>query len=275
MSARLPAPVVPVLLYHAVDPDPPPGLRRWSVDPARFATHMDLVAAWAGATLTVSQYAELLRDPTAPRPERAVVVTFDDGFADFASRAVPIMGEYGVRSTVYVTTGFVGETSEWLPPDARSPMMSWRDIAALPERSVEVGAHGVRHLQLDVITRADAREEIAASKAQLEAALGREVQSFAYPFGYHGRHVRDMVAAAGFDNACAVKNALSAPHDDPYAIARVIITDDIDAATLERILDGTALRPAPRRERIRVKAWRLARRGHARIAPRIPTASQS
>ncbi len=77
----------------------------------------------------------------------------------------------------------------------------------------------------------------------LEDRLGREVPSFAYPFGFHGPRIRALVERAGFRSACAVKDALSGPGDDPFAIARVIVPGDTDGRHARRPARGPG--PAP------------------------------
>jgi peptidoglycan/xylan/chitin deacetylase (PgdA/CDA1 family) len=260
-------PIVPVLCYHSVASSAPPSLARWTMDPSRFREHLALLADRSVMTPTVSEYAGMLARDTVPAS--TIVITFDDGFADFATDVVPILEEFGLRATLYATTGYLGGTPGWMPADGRAPMLSREQLAALPPSHVEIGAHGHSHAQLDVVSRRDARDEIRRSKDVLEHILGRSVHSFAYPFGYHSRRVRDDVIAAGYTSACAVKQALSGPGDDVFAIARVLVTDDMTSDRLARILDGHEFGRAPRQERLRVKAWRAARWSRARVPPRV------
>lgn len=261
---------VPVLCYHSVAAHGPPGLRRWTMDPGRFREHLAVIAARQVDTPTVTEHASALHAHTPLPP--SVVLTFDDGFADFATDVLPALQEQGMRATLYATTAYLGQMPEWLPYNAHAPMLSWRELIELPADMVEIGAHSHSHLQLDVIPLADAREEIERSKRMLEDRLGRAVDSFAYPYGYHSRRVRRLVVDAGYRSACAVKHALSGPGDDAFAIARVLVPSDLDAERLASILDGQTLRPAPRRERLRSKAWRAARWGRMRTRPRAASA---
>jgi peptidoglycan/xylan/chitin deacetylase (PgdA/CDA1 family) len=258
--------VLPVLLYHSVADDARPEVHGWVTSPGVFSDHMAYLHDEGYQTLTVSEYAAWLSEPMTKAPERTVVITFDDGFADFTKHAVPALTENGLKSTMYVVTGCVGSTSTWLEGvgEGGRPMLGWADIEALSEAGVEIGAHTHSHPQLDIINRGTAWEEIRRSKGVLEDRLGHEVPSFAYPFGFHGPRIRALVERAGFRSACAVKDALSGPGDDPFAIARVIVPGDTGVETLADLLAGRGRPLAWRGERTSTKAFRVARRSAAR-----------
>ena len=257
---------VPILCYHSVATSAPSGFREWTIDPARFREHLEVIASRGARTPTVSEYAATLEAdfPVA----NTVVLSFDDGFADFSTNVAPLLVEFDMRATLYVTTGFLGREPEWLPPEARAPMLSSRAITDLPDANVEIGAHAQCHPELDVIPRDAARAEIEGSKHALEDILGRRVASFAYPFGYHNRAVRQQVVDAGFTSACAVKQALSGPGDDIFALARVLIPGDLTADELARVLDAATVSRARAGERLRTKAWRAARWSRRQVVNR-------
>src|SRR5690606_17897070 len=122
------------------------------------------------------------RQQSGSLPAKAIAITFDDGLADFGRHALPLLERFGFASTLFVTTGHVGGTARWLADlgEGERPMLGWDDIAGLPQRNVEVGAHTHTHPQLDLLSLVDARQEIEQSKALLEAHIGRKIQSFAY-----------------------------------------------------------------------------------------------
>jgi peptidoglycan/xylan/chitin deacetylase (PgdA/CDA1 family) len=259
---------VPVLMYHSVCNDPAPLLRDWAISPDLFREHLAFLAAEGYETLTVSEYALRLHAPSWSLPERLVVITFDDGFADFVTGAVPALVDAGMRSTLYLSTAYGGDRSTWLGPDGEMPMLEWSQITELPSAGVEVGAHAHRHLALDELDRATAQIEIVQSKNALEDHLGAPIESFAYPHGYHSRALKEMVRLAGFTNACGVKHALSGPGDDVFALSRIIVPPDATAHDLGALMHD--LRRAPRHEKIKTKAWRTVRRVRARRVPPVP-----
>jgi peptidoglycan/xylan/chitin deacetylase (PgdA/CDA1 family) len=251
---------IPILLYHSVSDDPDPWIRRFAVSPRTFARHLDLVTVQGGTTLTVSAFADALAHGPSALPERPVLITFDDGFADFRDAALPALRARAMCATLYPATGFLGARS---PGGAR--MLDWRDLAEIAwgGASVEIGGHTHAHPQLDVVRAARARDEIVRCRALLADALGAAPRSFAYPHGHFTAAVRGMVRDAGFDSACAVRNAFSSPGDDRLALARLTVRADTPPERVEAWLHGRSAPVARRREAARTRAGRLARRVRA------------
>jgi peptidoglycan/xylan/chitin deacetylase (PgdA/CDA1 family) len=241
--------VIPVLLYHSVNDHPRRGDRRYTVSRADFARHADAVRASGRLALRVGELAAGLRGER-PLPERPVAITFDDGFADTYA-AVEALLRQDLPSTVYVTTGEVGAPNRLAPSQLA-------DLAHLS--SVEVGAHTVSHRRVDELDDRELADEVGVSKAQLEDFTGVDVGSFSYPHGAYDRRARAAVIAAGYDSAVAVKNAVSHPGDDPYAIARWTVTRDTPALRIAQVLEGKGVPRAWGHERLRTRAYRAARR---------------
>lgn len=258
---------VPVLLYHGVDHTAAPGLRPWVMAPERFASHLDLLVERGCTAITISDLVDAVR-AGAELPARSVVITFDDGLADFAEHAWPALRARDLTATLYVVTGAIGGRADWLadiggPPPA---MLTWDQLRELDADGCEIGAHSLSHPELDTLRAPAIDHEVALSRRELSSRLGRPVRSFAYPHGYHDRRVRAAVGRAGYDSACAVREALSSLDDDPFAIARVTLLHDVTRAHLAAVLDGRGLRVAPFREPVRTTAWRAVRRTGGRMA---------
>jgi len=91
---------IPILLYHSIADDPDPWIRRFAVTPRAFAAHLDLIAARGATTLTVSAYVDALARGPSALPEAPVLITFDDGFADFRDAALPALLARGMAATL-------------------------------------------------------------------------------------------------------------------------------------------------------------------------------
>ena len=257
---------VPILMYHSISRHATPGFRPWTISPELFADHMAYLRQTQYTPMTVSELALAIAEPGADFPARPVVITFDDGFADFYTHGLPVLARHGFSATVYVVAGLVGRTSRWLEREGEGEraMLTWSQLSDIQALGVECGAHSLSHPQLDVVPRAVAWEEVRVSKTLLEDRLGRPVHSFAYPHGYHDGIVRELVQEAGYTSACGVKHALSALSDDRFGLARIIVGADTTAGELGRLLAGQGLAVAPTREKLRTKAWRAVRRSRAR-----------
>jgi peptidoglycan/xylan/chitin deacetylase (PgdA/CDA1 family) len=260
--------VIPILLYHSVSDEASPVFAPWAVAPREFEAQLRYLRQNDFSPLTVSQLVSLLKQKL-PLPEKPVVITFDDGFLDFYTSAWPLLRHYECTATLYVVTSYMGQTSRWLVAEGESkrPMMSWDQLRDVQRQGIECGAHTQTHPQLDTLSRNAARDEIVGSKRVLEAHLGRPVTSFAFPHGYHSPSVKQLVREAGFNNACAVKHAMSFGQDDLFALSRIIVYADTDIAAFAKLLRGETVGFAPTRENLHTKGWRLYRRAVASFAP--------
>jgi hypothetical protein len=103
----------------------------------------------------------------------------------------------------------------------------------------------------------------------LEDALGLELQSCAYPYGFHCEKTRRLVRALGYTSACAVTNALSSNLDCVFSLARLTIRATTTPDELGAWLGGQGARVAPYPETLRTTVLRLYRRARRR---RVSTA---
>jgi peptidoglycan/xylan/chitin deacetylase (PgdA/CDA1 family) len=253
---------VPILLYHAITDDPPGWIAPFAVSPATFASHLDAVIASGRQPLTVSQYADGLQAKTA-LPPRPVLVTVDDGFADFADNALPALAARKLPSTLYVTTGALADRSyDCVLPPAR--MLRSADLAGLEEAGVEIGAHSHTHRQLDLLPEHEVAAELSRSGDLLAQVLGHRIRSFAYPHSYWRARVRSLAGEAGYDSACAVGNALSSSRDHPLALSRLMVKASTDQVSVASWLSGSGVGVLSRKHRVLAFGWRQYRRARVR-----------
>lgn len=257
---------VPILLYHSVDTACAPAYRPWMVTPPRFERQMAYLADNGYRPVDASTLSAWHAVGISPRPE-TVLITFDDGLRDFASGALPILRRFDFPATLFVVSGHVGGTSRWLSSlgEGERPMLSWTELRELGEQGVECGAHTSSHPQLDLLSPAAAAEEIARSKSALEDKLGRSVDAFAYPHGYATAAIRRAVKDIGFTSAFRVRNALSSPQEDRFALSRITMGEEMDDDDMARLLSGRSLPIAPPPDRLAALGWRLVRRLNHRL----------
>jgi peptidoglycan/xylan/chitin deacetylase (PgdA/CDA1 family) len=261
---------IPILMYHSVASDPSPQFAQFAVSPSEFAEHVRYLAEQGYSSLTVSDLVARLA-ASAPLPRRPIVLTFDDGFADFHTAALPVLVEWHFTATLYLVTGHIGGTSEWLWREgaADQPMLTWEQIGEIAAEGIECGAHTHQHEALDLLPPDRQRDEVQRSKAILEERLSIPVPSFAYPYGFQTARTRRIVREAGFLSACAVRYRLCTPRDDPYMLARLKIARGTSITQLARQLDG---RQSPIMLALyagRTHTWRAARFAASQLTARV------
>ena len=252
---------LPVLNYHAVGTPNSDQFAEWCVDRADFAAQLDLLA---GLGLRGVSMAQALADP---RPDQ-VALTFDDGYEDFVTVAVPELEARGFAATVFVATANIGSTTRWLAAEGAGdrPIVSWEQLQDAERRGFEIGSHSHSHPQLDLLSARELRDELLASRTALTAGLGHDVAGFCYPHGFHDAVVRRAVIDAGFEYACGVKHKMAYVGQDVYSIARIVVRRDDPLPQIARWLNGDDLRPGgPRVERALATAFRVQRRLRHRL----------
>jgi len=258
-------PPVPILMYHEISPAGASG-SRLAVSPEAFAGQLAYLHDAGFQTVTAGRLAEVLAGAPGGLPDRAVVLTFDDGFEDFHRCALPLLDRYGYTATVFVTTGWVQDAGRDAAGRCPGRMLSWSQVAEAAGAGMEVGAHSWGHPQLDQLPGAALREELYASKAQLEDRLGRPVPGLAYPFGYSSARVRRVARGAGHHYACAVSNTLLTPGADLLALPRLTVRRSTTPQVFEQISRGSNVSRLYRRDRALTKGYALARRARAGLA---------
>jgi peptidoglycan/xylan/chitin deacetylase (PgdA/CDA1 family) len=231
---------IPILMYHSISQpveSADPGFKALCVPPILFETQVDYLYRNGYTFLNVTQLVDALNGKSA-LPERPVVLTFDDGYADFYHHALPVLSRYQITATLYIATAFVERTSLWLrwKEETGHPILTWNQVVEISKSGIECGAHTHSHPKLDMLPLAMARDEIKLSKFLLEKRLNQKVTSFAYPYGFYTSGVQRLVKEAGFTSACAVNNAMCSEKADHFTLDRLMVTPSMDVNALDMLL---------------------------------------
>lgn len=262
MAARRPP--VPILMYHEIA-DPADTDSQLAVPPSAFARQLGYLHDEGFQTVSAGTLAEIMNGGAGRLPDRAVVLTFDDGFADFHGQALPLLDRYGLTATLYVTTGWVQDAGP-LPAGLRpGRMLCWSQVAEAAAAGIEIGAHSRLHPQLDQLPRQQLREELRVSKAQLEDRLGVPVPGLAYPFGYSSAAVREEARGAGHGYACAVGNTLPGADTDPLALPRLTVRRSTTMPGFQQIIEGRNIPMIFLKDRALTKGYAMVRRTRAAL----------
>ncbi|WSW30471.1 polysaccharide deacetylase family protein [Streptomyces sp. NBC_01003] len=227
-----------VAMYHSVDDcrDDP---YRVTVSPERL--HEQL--RWLRRRGLRGVGVAALLEARALGTDRGLVgLTFDDGYCDFVDNALPLLRHYDCGATLFVLPGRLDGVNEWDPLGPRKPLLSERGIRTAVSAGIEIGSHGLTHVDLTHVDDRVLRAETEDSRRRLEELTGREVPGFCYPYGTVDRRATDAVRRAGYRYACAIS-----PGDltGEFALPRVHVGQEDAAWRLELKLRLHRLRRRP------------------------------
>jgi peptidoglycan/xylan/chitin deacetylase (PgdA/CDA1 family) len=226
---------VPILMYHRIATAGPPGLKRWRVAPELFDAHMKALHRAGYQTITLAEWADAL-DHRRPVQGKRVLLTFDDGYSDFLSAAIPILRRHDFSATLFLVAERIGQTALW---DASfgdcAPLLSWEEIKSLQPIGIEFGAHSCIHQKMTEMASTELAEDTKRTRAILEKGLGVPVPTLAYPYGDQNESVRQVVGEAGTRAAVTTEPGISKLGDDLLRLPRIEITDE---CTTEQLLSS-------------------------------------
>ena len=210
---------VPILMYHALGAQAERP-SRFVVPEARFRRQMSWLRRRGYEVIGLEELVACRREHRLP-PAKSVVLTLDDGYLDNVEVALPVLERYGYPATVFLVSR-AGDRAGWTPvPELHGRrLLTPREAKALVGRFA-FGAHTRTHPRLTELTAAEVDEEVAGSRADLEAELGVPVLLFAYPFGDRSPEVEAAAASAGFLAACSVASGRNRPAENGYALRRI------------------------------------------------------
>ena len=258
---------VPVLMYHSVHADPTAQTRELSVHPAAFDAQLEALYEMGFGAVTMAALVGYWRQRAAgvqPRPllpERPVVLTFDDGYADFHATVLPLLQRHRTTGSLYVTTGWLADAGTRRAGRPLAPMLSWGQLAEAAAEGVEIGGHSHSHAQLDQLPQELMSAEVTLNQELLEQRLQQPLRTFGYPFGYSDARVRRVVRGAGYAGACAVANTLADPRQGPYALARLTVRRSTSLEDFCTLVQGHSLARLYGRDRLLTRGYGVVRGG--------------
>ncbi len=185
---------VPVLMYHEIA-DPPPGARfpELYVSPAAFAAQMQALRDGGWRTITAAQLGAAMA-ADAPVPARTIVITFDDGYRNNATVALPILQQYGFTATFSVVARGGGS------------MMTSAELAGLVSAGMEVGNHTLDHLDVAELWGPALWREIGGGAQRISERLASQgvtqpLRTFVYPSGRVGPAAVALLGSLGYTDA--------------------------------------------------------------------------
>jgi len=208
-------------MYHSVGTlgDDPNLL---ATSPERFEAHLRYLKR---RNLRGVSMRELLQAVNSGTSKGLVGLTFDDGYEDFLSTAVPVLERFGFSATVFVVAGMLGQENDWVhaySPRPRLKLLGAKDLRETTARGMEVGSHGMTHANLLGTEPELLEEEVSGSRRLLGETLGEEVAGFCYPYGSYNAATVQAVRQAGYLYGCGWKTLVER---DFYDLTRIPIAE--------------------------------------------------
>lgn len=220
---------VSVLMYHALESDGHPsgarnaGEQRYVLHVNRFREQMEFLHREGFKTFLLEELFSL-----DEWPDRAVVLTFDDGHESNFRAALPILLYCGFRAEFFITTGFIGTPH----------FMTRETIKSLSDAGMGIGSHGVSHKYLDDMNAHEIRSELRNSMERLEDITGGKIVSFSAPGGRLPRCARDIAENLGYRIMCTSRpGVLKRPHP-LYDVPRFALQSNTDIETYKLMILG-------------------------------------
>jgi peptidoglycan/xylan/chitin deacetylase (PgdA/CDA1 family) len=244
-------------MYHSIAAAPNDATRELSVGPEAFAEQMALLGDQGFTPVDTAALAARWRSGGS-LPERPVLITFDDGYEGVHRHGLPVLAKHGFAATLFVSTGWIKGAYD--TGGGLDAMLSWAQVRELAAEQVEIGGHSHTHPQLDQLSEDALRFEVLRCKEIIADELGSRPASFAYPYGYSSRRVRQVVRETGFAQSLAVGNGLARRRQGPYALQRVTVRRGTGIEEFERLVEGRAIARNFVRDRALTKGYAMVRR---------------
>lgn len=217
-----------ILLYHRIADvrDDPHHL---SVSEVHFSEHIEWLASNTHVVSLSTLVKNLKNGVILPR---TVCITFDDGYADNFYSALPILKQFQVPATVFITSRMIGKKNPFYwdentnKKDQGRALNKVELIKLAKEPLIEIGSHTSTHPHLRARSIMDQEKEISESKIQLENIIKKRIKGFSYPFGTkrdYNKKTIDLIKTAGYEYACANFSGKVTRFSNPFEFPRIII----------------------------------------------------
>lgn len=190
---------LPILMYHRIAAEGSPRTQRWRLHPDELDRQLAYLREAGYYSVTFEQWRAAV-NMRRPLPGKPIVLTFDDGYADFVEHAAPLLQRHGFRAVVYVVSELVGQSNVWDEALGEPlALMDWQTIGRLSAEGIDFGSHTARHRALVALDQEQLAADLARSKRLLGERLGHPVTSVSYPFGLHDATVVALAGACGYE----------------------------------------------------------------------------
>lgn len=209
---------IPVLNYHSIDVNPN---NNAVLDPKKLDEQMAHLASEGYKTLTLQEFIDIW-DGKKEAPDKAILLTFDDGYTDNFTNAMPILKKYDFRATMFVSVGMTGQDGYFA---------DWDQIRAMRDAGWDIQPHGTTHPYLNKLSAEEQELEITESIKQLKEHAGVDTLAFCYPYGNRNATTLKLLEKHGVRFAFTIDQGRTEPSQSPLELKRIFVGGKESMAT--------------------------------------------
>lgn len=227
---------IPILMYHQIVDEGFNSPHKIYITEKNFEKHLQFFKKSGFTTLT---FEELYQFKIGEKdflefPKKPLILTFDDGYVNNLTKAVPLLQKYQYKAVIYLLA-HLHETNYW-DKDSGAPVLPLMNAEQRQEiaKYMEIGSHGFDHKKLSDMNLEEAHNEIAESKSHLEKEFQKKIYSYAYTYGIRHPFSSELSNSAGYHYAVNTTTGGFHHEEDPFSLFRVSIFPTDDEASLAR-----------------------------------------
>ena len=233
---------MPVIMYHRVIKDESEkGVHGTYVTVEQFEEQMRYLKKKGYETVTFKDMLNNGYKNRFDKDKKWIMLTFDDGYKDNYENAFPILKKYDFKGIIYILDGI--EYNKWDVdnpgnPEKRFKLMTQDELLEMQKYGIEFGGHTSSHPRLAELKIDMAEKEISNSKNNIEKTIGKELLSFAYPYGSLNEEVKKIPEETGYKFAVATDSGSIVFSDDLFEIRRIGIFPTNNLFNFKRKVSG-------------------------------------
>lgn len=198
--------MIPILMYHRIGTPVCRNRFKAQYTPEKmFSRQMKYLFEHGYQTISVRDLISSAEQP-APARDKRICITFDDGYESVYTYAFPVLQRYNFTAVVFLVADCINKTCLW--DEDNEPILKAEQIREMAEAGFDFGSHSFSHRSLVELNTEELEKEIKGSKIVLEELLGKQIDSFSYPYGAFNETVKKMVRQS-YKVAFSTKNGIS------------------------------------------------------------------
>ncbi|MBE1441489.1 MULTISPECIES: polysaccharide deacetylase family protein [unclassified Paenibacillus] len=211
-SPPKPPPPIPVLNYHSITVDPG---NRATITPEKFEAQMMYLSENGFTPLSLRQFTDIM-EGVESAPEKPVLLTFDDGYADNYEHALPLLKKLGFHATLFMSPGMVED----------GYFLNWDQIKEMHEAGWDIQPHGMTHPHLPLLKKDKQEYEITEARRQIEEQLGTIADVYCYPYGEWNQTTLKILKDHEFRYAFTIEQGMTTSKQDPLKLKRIFVNGE-------------------------------------------------